>query len=138
MTKRRYALALGVLGLLMVAGTGLAHAQICLSAGGAVYIFDILAASQNSPFASIAGARIDNVGVRSFDGAIVTLSDQQGNQVLEIGINEQLGQVGNSAHPFATTLIILSQTGNAFIRTAHGGNAPPQQSQGPVAGCPQS
>jgi hypothetical protein len=101
-------------------------------------VFDILAARQNAPFLSIAGARVDNSGVRSFNGAIAVLSDQQGNPVLDIGINEQLGQLGNSPHPFATTLMVLSRSGAAFMRTVHGGNAAPQQSQGPVTDCPQS
>jgi hypothetical protein len=138
MRTHGYALALGVLGLLTVAGAGLAHAQACFAAGGAVYVFDILAARPNSPFLSMAGARIDSVGVRSFDGTVVILTDQQGNPVVEIGMNEQLGQVSNSPHPFATTLVVLSQTGTAFLRTEHGGNAPPQQSQGQVTACPQS
>jgi hypothetical protein len=76
--------------------------------------------------------------VWSFDGTIVVLTDQQGNQVLDIGINEQLGQVSNRPHPFATTLMVLSPSGAAFIRTLHGWNAAPQQSQEQVTGCPQS
>jgi hypothetical protein len=118
--------------------TGLAQAQICLTTGNAVYLFDILVASENAAFGSVTGARIEGADLRPISGTMLFFTDQQGAPAFEIGLDEQLGVVSNSPHPFATTLMILSSAGTVFIRTAHGGNAPPQSSQGQVAVCPQS
>jgi hypothetical protein len=138
MDQRRYGLALCIIGLLVGTVTGLAQAQICLTTGNAVYLFDILVAGQDASFGSVTGARIEGADLRPVAGTVLFLTDQQGNPAFEIGLDEQLGAVSTSPHPFATTLMILSSTGTVFIRTAHGGNAPPQPSQGQVALCPQS
>ena len=145
MKRSHYAVALGLLGLLMVVGARDARAQqieapVCYLLGQNQYWLTImhLGPANVSPRPFILGGyRMVGQAVEPLSGGGVESFDAQ-SHITWIGVQEAIA-TGGTPNPAATTLIVLvnrsGQVSQNYWRTEYGSSTPPIATQGTVTAC---